>query len=88
LQILQSVLIFAVILFSAIAIAFLVAVTWKAMRTPNVYYAPTRKIEELANELMCPKCGLRHLKPVGRYTIRCETCGFTFNVGVLRLKGE
>lgn len=85
---LQLALTIAVIIFSATGIGIILLLIIKAMRAPNIYYAPTRKIEELASELMCPKCGLRNLRPIGKYTLKCKSCGFTFNVGVLRLRGE
>ena len=85
---LQLTIIIAVIFFAAIGIGFLILLIYKTMRAPNIYYAPTQRIEELASELMCPRCGMRNLTPIGKYTIECRTCGFTFNVGRLRLRGE
>ena len=81
---LQTVLIIVVIIFGAVGLFLL----FRAMRSPTIYYAPNRGIKELARELMCPRCGLRYLEPIGRYSLRCRNCGFAFNVGVLKLRSR
>lgn len=84
----QDVTLLVVLVFAFTAMVFLILVTMKTMRAPSLYYAPSQTIDELADQLVCPKCRLRKLEPSGYYTIRCGHCGFTFNVGTLRLRGR
>lgn len=53
----------------------------KGLMKIKVYYPPTKTINEISRELMCPKCGSKDLKPVGYRTLKCEKCGFTFSIG-------
>lgn len=86
LPILTDILVVAILAFSGIAIAFLVLLVLRMMRAPSFYYPPKQKIEQLVTQLMCPRCGSRSLKHVGQYTLRCAGCGFTFNLGALKLR--
>lgn len=74
-----------ILLFSAIvAIIILTYIAIKIFKPSTLYYAPTKPINQIINELSCPKCRLRMLKPISPYTVTCENCGFTFSIGSLR----
>jgi len=64
----------------------LIIITFKTLKAPTLYYAPERSIDELAAQLSCPKCRSRNLKSSGLYTLKCQDCGFEFNVGTLKLR--
>jgi len=60
--------------------AFMLIMMVKTLRGPKAAHTIS-PAKELSSQLACPKCGSRDLEPVGFYTIRCRTCGFTFSVG-------
>ncbi|MDH5795105.1 MAG: hypothetical protein OEZ24_03250 [Candidatus Bathyarchaeota archaeon] len=80
----MEIITYATLVFAGFALAILLFITIKAFRSPTLFYASEESIEELAAQLICPKCRSKKLSPKGTYTIGCESCGFTFSVGTVR----
>ncbi|MCS7120219.1 MAG: hypothetical protein RMJ07_01235 [Nitrososphaerota archaeon] len=81
-----DIIISAILVFAVIALVILIVATFKAFRSPTIFYASGEKSDELISRLSCPRCRSRSLKASGPYTIECESCGFTFSVGVVKAR--
>ena len=83
---LLSILLTIVVIISIIALVYIL-LTGRS-KSLDVYYPPKLTAGDLAEKLLCPNCGKTGLRPLSKYALKCDACGFTFSLGVLRTKEE
>ena len=85
-SLLISILLTVVVIISIVALIYILLTS--RSKSLDVYYPPKLTAEDLAEKLLCPNCGKNELRPLSRYALKCDACGFTFSLGVLRTKEE